>query len=73
MIDKILIERKLGNIEEFLKELDAAPVGSLEEFKSNVVARRSKGRGRDGKRKNSDPEGGVGGAGPANQLISLPA
>jgi len=40
MIDKILIERKLGNIEEFLKELDAAPVGSLEEFKSNVVARR---------------------------------
>jgi len=40
MIDKVLIEKKLGNIEEFLKELDAAPVGSLEEFKSNVVARR---------------------------------
>lgn len=40
MIDKILIERKLGNIEEFLKELNAAPIGSLEEFKSNVVARR---------------------------------
>lgn len=40
MIDKILIERKLGNIEEFLKELDSAPIGSLEEFKSNVVARR---------------------------------
>jgi len=30
MIDKILIERKLGNIEEFLKELDAAPVGSAD-------------------------------------------
>ncbi len=40
MIDKILIERKLGNIETFLKELDAAPIGSLPEFTSNVVARR---------------------------------
>ncbi len=40
MIDKILIERKLKNIEEFLMELDAAPVGSLEEFTSNVMARR---------------------------------
>jgi len=40
MIDKILIERKLKNIEEFLMELDAAPVGSLEEFTSNLMARR---------------------------------
>jgi uncharacterized protein YutE (UPF0331/DUF86 family) len=40
MIDKILIERKLGNIEEFLKELDAAKVDNLEEFQSNVMARR---------------------------------
>jgi len=40
MIDKILIERKLRNIEEFLKELDAAPVGSLQEFQNNVVSRR---------------------------------
>jgi uncharacterized protein YutE (UPF0331/DUF86 family) len=40
MIDKILIERKLRNIEEFLKELEAAPVTNFEEFKANVVTRR---------------------------------
>ena len=40
MIDKILIERKLRNIEEFLKELAAAPVTNFEEFKANVVTRR---------------------------------
>jgi uncharacterized protein YutE (UPF0331/DUF86 family) len=40
MIDKILIERKLRKIEEFLKELEAAPVTSFEEFRANVVIRR---------------------------------
>jgi uncharacterized protein YutE (UPF0331/DUF86 family) len=40
MIDKILIERKLRNIEEFLKELTAAPVNNFEEFKANIVTRR---------------------------------
>lgn len=40
MIDKILIERKLRKIEEFLKELEAAPVKSFGEFKANVVIRR---------------------------------
>jgi uncharacterized protein YutE (UPF0331/DUF86 family) len=40
MIDKILIEKKLRKIEEFLKELEAAPVKSFEEFKANVVSRR---------------------------------
>jgi uncharacterized protein YutE (UPF0331/DUF86 family) len=40
MIDKILIERKLRKIEEFLKELEAASVKSFGEFKANVVIRR---------------------------------
>ena len=40
MIDKVLIERKIRKIEEFLKELEAEPLTSLNEFKSNVVKKR---------------------------------
>ena len=40
MIDKILIEKKLRKIEEFLRELEAAPVRSFEDFQANVVTRR---------------------------------
>jgi uncharacterized protein YutE (UPF0331/DUF86 family) len=40
MIDKILIERKLRNIEKFLGELSAAPATPLEEFRKNVIVKR---------------------------------
>ena len=40
MIDKVLIEKKLRKIEEFLKELESAPVKNFEEFQTNVMSRR---------------------------------
>lgn len=40
MIDRLLIEKKLRKIEEFLNELQSAPVGSFDEFQENVVMRR---------------------------------
>ena len=40
MIDRLLVERKLGKIEEYLRELRAVQVTSLEEYKRNVVTRR---------------------------------
>jgi uncharacterized protein YutE (UPF0331/DUF86 family) len=40
MIDKHLIEKKLRKIEEFLKELKTVSVGSVEEFKKDIVVKR---------------------------------
>jgi len=40
MIDKHLIEKKLRKVEEFLKELKAVSVGSVEEFKKDIVVKR---------------------------------
>ena len=40
MIDKILIEKKLRNIELLLKELKSVKIDSFEEFKENVIVKR---------------------------------
>jgi len=40
MVDRLLIERKLGKIEVYLRELQSAQVKSLEEFRRNVVTKR---------------------------------
>jgi len=40
MIDKILIEKKLRRIEDFLRELRSVQVGSFDEFKANTVVKR---------------------------------
>jgi len=40
MIDKLLIERKLRRIEEFLRELSLVRIETIEEFKNNVVNKR---------------------------------
>ena len=40
MIDKILVEKKLRGIEEFLRELKNVEIGTIEEFKENVITRR---------------------------------
>lgn len=40
MVDLLLVERKLGKIETYLRELQSVQVTSLEEFKRNVVTRR---------------------------------
>jgi uncharacterized protein YutE (UPF0331/DUF86 family) len=40
MIDKILVEKKLRRIEEFLRELKNVEIGTIEEFKKNVITRR---------------------------------
>ena len=40
MIDKILLERKLRKIEEFLKEIKSAEIGDFEEFKNNIIIKR---------------------------------
>ena len=40
MIDKVLIEKKLRKIKEFLNEIEPVKVDSLEEFKNNVMAKR---------------------------------
>ena len=40
MIDKILVEKKLRRIEEFLRELKNVEIGTIEEFKENVITRR---------------------------------
>jgi uncharacterized protein YutE (UPF0331/DUF86 family) len=40
MIDKPLVEKKLRRIEEFLRELKNVEIGTIEEFKENVITRR---------------------------------
>jgi uncharacterized protein YutE (UPF0331/DUF86 family) len=40
MIDKILIEKKLRKIEQYLKEIGQIEIKSLAEFKENVVLKR---------------------------------
>ena len=40
MVDRLLVERKLGKIETYLRELQSVQVTSLEEFKRNVVTKR---------------------------------
>ena len=40
MIDKLLVERKLRKIEEFLRELNSAKVEGFNEFKENIVVKR---------------------------------
>lgn len=40
MIDKVLIERKLRKIKEFLNEIEPVNINSLEDFKNNVMAKR---------------------------------
>jgi uncharacterized protein YutE (UPF0331/DUF86 family) len=40
MVDKTLVEKKLRRIEEFLRELKNAEIGTIEEFKKNVITRR---------------------------------
>jgi uncharacterized protein YutE (UPF0331/DUF86 family) len=40
MIDKILIEKKLRKIEEFLKEIESVNLESFEEFKADIVKKR---------------------------------
>jgi len=40
MIDKVLIEKKLRRIEEFLKEIESINLENLEEFKNDIVKKR---------------------------------
>jgi uncharacterized protein YutE (UPF0331/DUF86 family) len=40
MIDKPLVEKKLRRIEEFMRELRDVEIGTIEEFKENVVTKR---------------------------------
>jgi uncharacterized protein YutE (UPF0331/DUF86 family) len=40
MIDKVLIEKKLRKIYEFLNEIKPIGINSLNEFKNNVMAKR---------------------------------
>jgi len=40
MVDRLLVERKLCKIENFLRELQSAQVNNLEEFKRNVITKR---------------------------------
>ena len=40
MIDKVLIEKKLRKIKEFLNEIKPIEINSLNEFKNNVMAKR---------------------------------
>jgi len=40
MIDKVLIEKKLRKIKEFLNEIEPVKINSFEEFKNNVMAKR---------------------------------
>jgi len=40
MVDRLLIERKLGKIETYLRELQSAQVKNLEAFKRDVVTKR---------------------------------
>ncbi len=40
MLDRDMIERKLGRMEDFLREIGEVQVGSLEEFKANTVIKR---------------------------------
>lgn len=40
MIDKVLIEKKLRKIEEFLIEIKSAKIDSFEEFKNNIMIKR---------------------------------
>lgn len=40
MVDRLLIERKLGRIEGYLRELQVIQVRNLDEFKGNVVMKR---------------------------------
>lgn len=40
MIDKVLIEKKLRKIEDLLRELKSAHIGSFDEFKADTVVKR---------------------------------
>jgi uncharacterized protein YutE (UPF0331/DUF86 family) len=40
MIDKPLVEKKLRRIEEFLRELRDVEIGTIEEFKENIITKR---------------------------------
>jgi uncharacterized protein YutE (UPF0331/DUF86 family) len=40
MIDKPLVEKKLRRIEEFLRELKNVEIGTIEEFKEDVITKR---------------------------------
>jgi uncharacterized protein YutE (UPF0331/DUF86 family) len=40
MIDKILIEKKLRKIEEFLKEIESVKIKGYEEFKADIIKKR---------------------------------
>lgn len=40
MLDRDMIERKLRRINEFVREIEDAKVGSSEEFRTNVVVKR---------------------------------
>ncbi len=40
MIDKVLIEKKLRKIEEFLKEIESVQIGDFEEFKNDIIKKR---------------------------------
>jgi len=40
MIDRPLVEKKLRRIEEFLRELKSVEIGTIEEFKENIIPKR---------------------------------
>ncbi len=40
MIDKLLVEKKLRKIEEFIGEIQNGKIGSYDEFKENVIIKR---------------------------------
>ncbi len=40
MIDKPLVEKKLRRIEEFLRELKSVKIGTIEEFKKDIITKR---------------------------------
>lgn len=39
MIDKPLVEKKLRRIEDFLRELRDVEIGTIEEFKENIITK----------------------------------
>jgi uncharacterized protein YutE (UPF0331/DUF86 family) len=40
MLDRPLVEKKLRRIEEFLRELKSVEIGTIEEFKENIITKR---------------------------------
>lgn len=40
MIDKILVEKKLRRIEEFLRELQQVEIDSIEDYRGNIINKR---------------------------------